>query len=516
MDHISEFAEYGSADLNITDSYDQDTLKLKKERDFYTDENRSLQKSGRKATNLSLPLEDSSDAGDQLAASFLIENNAVEFSNADIKISRDGLYINGEIACGDGEGPIHQSELSSICELGRGACGVVKKMQRLGTNECYAVKVFPVYDRDKREQLLKEVVTLAYNNSPSLIDFYGAYLKDGSIHVILEYMDLGGLDLMVHHWRDIQYDEVIIAAVAFQMLWGLAYLHFERRLHRDIKPQNALINCTGEVKLGDFGIVRELSDEADLAQTMVGTIRYMSPERLAGQPYGSPGDIWSFGIFMLEMATRSLPFMQAPTQIDLHDMFEGTSTEEMVSACDDMSEGFKDVVRSCLCFNPDGRATADAILHCDWFEKLGMTELDIAVDVLHDWLEEHGKCIRDTDDADVDEGGLDDIFYNNTENRGGNNRQLDDNTTISSPSKCTTFGRMIGGWHSNGEENVLEFDPELVTTWVSEACSSDISGSECDNDSFTSVSNSRDMKSSSEETALPTCETPLSWNGRLR
>ncbi len=92
-----------------------------------------------------------------------------------------------------------------------------------------------------------------------------------------------------------------------------------------------------------------------------------------------------------------------------------------------------------------------------------MTELDIAVDVLHDWLEEHGKCIRDTDDADVDEGGLDDIFYNNTENRGGNNRQLDDNTTISSPSKCTTFGRMIGGWHSNGEENVLEFDPELVS-----------------------------------------------------
>ncbi len=54
---------------------------------------------------------------------------------------RDGLYINGEIACGDGEGPIHQSELSVICELGRGACGVVKKMRRLGTNEYYAVKV---------------------------------------------------------------------------------------------------------------------------------------------------------------------------------------------------------------------------------------------------------------------------------------------------------------------------------------------------------------------------------------
>ncbi len=54
---------------------------------------------------------------------------------------RDGLYINGEIACGGGEGAIHQSELSVICELGRGACGVVRKMRRLDTNEYYAVKV---------------------------------------------------------------------------------------------------------------------------------------------------------------------------------------------------------------------------------------------------------------------------------------------------------------------------------------------------------------------------------------
>ncbi len=44
---------------------------------------------------------------------------------------------------------------------------------------------------------------------------------------------------------------------------------------------------------------------------------------------------------------------QAPTQIDLHDMFEGMNTEEMVSTCADMSEDFKDVVRSCLCFDPD-------------------------------------------------------------------------------------------------------------------------------------------------------------------
>ncbi len=88
MDHVSEFAGYGSAGLNITDSNDQDTLKFNKPKDVQRDENRSLQKSGRKATNLSLPLEESSDAEDQLAASFVIDNDAVEFSSADIRISR--------------------------------------------------------------------------------------------------------------------------------------------------------------------------------------------------------------------------------------------------------------------------------------------------------------------------------------------------------------------------------------------------------------------------------------------
>jgi hypothetical protein len=50
-------------------------------------------------------------------------------------------------------------------------------------------------------------------------------------------MDLGSLKEVIHDWKHIDYDELVIGAAAFQMLWGLAYLHYERRLHRDIKPQ---------------------------------------------------------------------------------------------------------------------------------------------------------------------------------------------------------------------------------------------------------------------------------------
>ncbi len=183
-----------------------------------------------------------------------------------------------------------------------------------------------------------------------------------------------------------------------------------------------------------------------------------------------------------------------------------------------------------------------------------MTELDVAVDELRIWLEENGKCGGDTDNIDVDAGELDNVFYDNTENRGRGNRQFDDNTPISS-NDCNTVGRMVGvGWNSNTVHSVVEFNPELVsyhhnsllkidhhkifvhqptptnirisstlvfkvTTWVSEACSSGSSGSECDSDFFASESNSRRRvsNSSSDETTLPGCETPHVWNNnRLR
>ncbi|KAG5188057.1 mitogen-activated protein kinase, partial [Tribonema minus] len=154
-------------------------------------------------------------------------------------------------------------------------------------------------DREKRKQLLDELKMLHGLDCSNLIELHGAYYRDGCIHVVLEFMDMGCLGDMIHAWGHVAYDEQVMAAAALQVLWGLAYLHFERRLHRDIKPQNILLSSLGEVKLGDFGISRHLEEESEMAATMVGTIRYMSPERLAGEAYGAPGDIWSLGVLLL-------------------------------------------------------------------------------------------------------------------------------------------------------------------------------------------------------------------------
>lgn len=78
-------------------------------------------------------------------------------------------------------------------------------------------------------------------------------------------------------------------------------------LHRDIKPSNILFK-EGVLKLADFGFCKELQQDNDLTQTMVGSPIYMAPEVLKGQPYDSRADIWSLGVILYEMLFKQCPY----------------------------------------------------------------------------------------------------------------------------------------------------------------------------------------------------------------
>ena len=99
--------------------------------------------------------------------------------------------------------------------------------------------------------------------------------------------------------------ELVLSCITYQVLWGLAYLHYEHNTHRDIKPGNILINYDGEVKLSDFGISRNLDNTIGMSNTAVGTCKYMSPERLEGLAYNETADIYAFGIVMLEIINNN-------------------------------------------------------------------------------------------------------------------------------------------------------------------------------------------------------------------
>ena len=101
------------------------------------------------------------------------------------------------------------------------------------------------------------------------------------------------------------------------------YIHFTKNLiHRDIKPDNlmlvsdvvaplgehVLLNSRGEVKITDFGISKHLGKTQGIANTFVGTIIYMSPERILNKKYSHNCDVWSFGLMMYELATGLNPY----------------------------------------------------------------------------------------------------------------------------------------------------------------------------------------------------------------
>ena len=90
---------------------------------------------------------------------------------------------------------------------------------------------------------------------------------------------------------------------------GLQYLHKDRRIiHRDIKPSNLLMNSAGRLKIADFGVSGQLANSVSKCQTWVGTVTYMSPERIKGDAYGFASDSWSLGLSLLEFALGHFPY----------------------------------------------------------------------------------------------------------------------------------------------------------------------------------------------------------------
>ena len=99
--------------------------------------------------------------------------------------------------------------------------------------------MFDVYDTNQASQLYTEICLLVSFQCDALISLKGAFHDQGKIGMILEYMDLGSLELFLGPRIDLT--EAALSSIAFQMIWGLAYLHYEYQIHRDIKPSNVLL-----------------------------------------------------------------------------------------------------------------------------------------------------------------------------------------------------------------------------------------------------------------------------------
>ncbi|KDO22128.1 STE/STE7 protein kinase [Saprolegnia parasitica CBS 223.65] len=267
-----------------------------------------------------------------------------------------------------------QENLVRVREVGRGASGIVFKAVHIPTLKVVAIKDVPVYGKGQRRQMVRELHALYANlvpltesrtapvrmPSPYIVSFYDAFVDKpkNCICLVMEFMGVGSLQDMVVHGGCTS--EAILCRIASSVLRGLAHIHANRMVHRDIKPHNLLLNHAGDVKISDFGLARTLNEHAMHTKTFVGTLLYMAPERIGGGDYGYPSDIWSFGLVLLSVALGRYPL---PTQDGFFGLFDSVANEAYLKLPPDLfSPSLQDFLDKCLTIEPDERWTADQLL----------------------------------------------------------------------------------------------------------------------------------------------------------
>ncbi|SCU93082.1 LAMI_0E13146g1_1 [Lachancea mirantina] len=243
--------------------------------------------------------------------------------------------------------------------IGRGKFGVVYKGYHAKTRQVYAIKVLNLDSADDEvEDVQKEVQFLAsLKQIPNITHYYGSYLNDTKLWVIMEYCAGGSLRTLL---RPGKIDEHYIGVIVREVLVALLYIHKDNVIHRDIKAANVLIMNDGRVKLCDFGVAAQLSQSKLRRQTMAGTPYWMAPEVIMeGVYYDTKVDIWSLGITAFEIATGNPPYCDVEA---LRAMQLITKSKPPRLEGRQYSSALKEFIALCLDEDPKERLPAEALL----------------------------------------------------------------------------------------------------------------------------------------------------------
>jgi len=243
-------------------------------------------------------------------------------------------------------------------QIGEGSSGTVFK-GRSQNNEKIAIKVIGFKDKTKREaeSIQNEILMQKTSGHHNIVAYKGAYMKASQLWVVMEYLNGGSLTDLISVCR---MSEPQIAAVCRDIVKALIYVHSMKRIHRDIKSDNILLNMFGEVKLADFGYCAQLTESVTKRNSVVGTPYWMAPELIRGQDYSTAVDIWSLGIATLEMAEGEPPYIEYPPLRAL--FLIATNGSPGLKEPEKWSDVFKDFLRLCTITEPENRASAPELL----------------------------------------------------------------------------------------------------------------------------------------------------------
>ncbi len=253
----------------------------------------------------------------------------------------------------------YKQRYSHLKKLGSGASGVVYSAKEKSTGRQVALKIASTSEENVMNELINEIALQSLSKHPNIVECIEAFKnsEDQTVCIALELMIGGSLTDLVN--PQFPMIETHIAYVCKSMLMGLAFLHRQYRLHRDIKSDNVLVNFDGEVKLADFGFAINLTSEESKRTSVVGTPYWMAPELIRGQKYDSKVDIWSLGITLIEMAEGEPPLLKEPA---LRALLMITINPPAKLKSNLWSPAMVHFLSRCLEPMPDRRSTAEQLL----------------------------------------------------------------------------------------------------------------------------------------------------------
>ena len=255
-----------------------------------------------------------------------------------------------------------------VCQIGKGNFGRISKIIRKSDKKTLIWKEldYGQMSEKEKEQIVSEVNILRELKHPNIVRYYDRIIdkKHSRIYIIMEYCEGGDLNQLIKRCKKTGefIAEDIIWKIFTQVLLAIHVIHNHKEgkiLHRDIKPSNIFLDKDNNVKLGDFGLSRELSDQSKFAYSHVGTPYYMSPEQIDETKYNEKSDIWSLGCFLYELTTFHPPF-EAKNQIMLAMRIKSGKVEKINKR---YSEELWRVITWMLTVNYNNRPSSEDLLN---------------------------------------------------------------------------------------------------------------------------------------------------------
>lgn len=286
-------------------------------------------------------------------------------------------------------------DFEKIEKIGEGTYGVVYKGRNRVTGQIVAMKKIRLEADDEGvpSTAIREISLLKELKHPNIVCLEDVLMEESRIYLIFEFLSMDLKKYMDSLPPEKHLDSQLVKSYLYQITNAILFCHRRRVLHRDLKPQNLLIDKNGIIKVADFGLGRSFGIPVRIYTHEIVTLWYRAPEVLLGSPrYSCPVDVWSIGCIFAEMATRK-PLFQGDSEIDqlfrmfrilktpTEDIWPGVtslpdykntfpcwSTNQLTNQLKNLDKNGVDLIQKMLIYDPVHRISAKDILKHEYFD----------------------------------------------------------------------------------------------------------------------------------------------------